>query len=76
LIADSRWRDAPRQHLREWSKRLLLRHYSAALVAGQESRAYLIELDSPQQPLFSRGMWWITPSSRLLQPAPAARRQR
>ena len=47
LIADSRWRDAPRQHLREWSKRLLLRHYSAALVAGQESRAYLIELGFP-----------------------------
>ncbi len=47
LIADSRWRDAPRQRLREWSKCLLLRHYSAALVAGQESRAYLLELGFP-----------------------------
>ena len=47
LIADSGWRDAPRRRLREWSKRLLLRHYSAALVAGQDSRAYLLELGFP-----------------------------
>ena len=47
LIADSRWRDAQRQGFREWGKRLLLRHYSAALVAGQDSRAYLLELGFP-----------------------------
>ncbi|MEX1315502.1 MAG: glycosyltransferase family 4 protein, partial [Synechococcaceae cyanobacterium] len=47
LIADSRRRDAPRRPLREWGKRLLLRHYSAALVAGRESRAYLEGLGFP-----------------------------
>jgi len=66
LIADSRWRECVRgRHLREWSSSLLLRHYSAALVAGQESRAIHRARDSPQQPLFQTvGMWWITPSSR------------
>ena len=47
LIADSRWRDAPRRRRSEWGKRLLLRHYSAALVAGRESRAYLEGLRFP-----------------------------
>ena len=47
LIADSRRRDAPRSRPREWGKRLLLRHYSAALAAGRESRAYLEGLGFP-----------------------------
>ncbi len=52
LIADSRWRDAPRRRLSEWGKRLLLGHYSAALVAGRESRAYLEGLGFPVAAIF------------------------
>ncbi|WP_094556812.1 glycosyltransferase family 4 protein [Synechococcus sp. 1G10] len=52
LIADSRWRDRPRQRLQEWSKRLLLRHFSAALVAGRESRSYLEGLGFPPPAIF------------------------
>lgn len=41
LVSDSRERDEPRTCRKEWLKRQLLRGYSAALVAGEESRAYL-----------------------------------
>ncbi|MEA5474688.1 glycosyltransferase [Synechococcus sp. CCY9201] len=47
LISDSRQRDEPRSATKEWIKRQLLRGYSAALVAGKESRAYLTELGFP-----------------------------
>jgi glycosyltransferase involved in cell wall biosynthesis len=54
LISDSRQRDESRSPSKEWLKRQLLRGYSAALVAGQESRAYLTGLGFPpvaiQQP--------------------------
>ena len=54
IVCDSRWRDEPRRRPKEWLKRQLLRGYSAALVAGQESRAYLERLGLPppliQQP--------------------------
>ena len=48
LISDSRQRDEPRSAIKEWIKRQLLRGYSAALVAGQESRAYLTNLGFPE----------------------------
>ncbi|WP_411870139.1 glycosyltransferase family 4 protein [Vulcanococcus limneticus] len=47
LISDSRERDEPRSAAKEWIKRQLLRGYSAALVAGQESRTYLTALGFP-----------------------------
>ena len=49
LISDSRQLDEPRIAAKEWLKRQLLRGYSAALVAGQESRAYLNSLGFPAQ---------------------------
>jgi glycosyltransferase involved in cell wall biosynthesis len=47
LISDSRQRDECRSRSKEWLKRQLLHGYSAALVAGQESRAYLTALGFP-----------------------------
>jgi len=44
LVSDSRHRDEPRSGSKEWLKRQLLRGYSAALVAGTESRDYLTGL--------------------------------
>ena len=52
LISDSRQRDEPRSAAKESLKRQLLRGYSAALVAGQESRAYLEELGFPPAAIF------------------------
>ena len=47
IVSDSRQRDEPRSAANEWIKRQLLRGYSAALVAGSESRAYLTKLGFP-----------------------------
>ncbi len=47
IVSDSRQRDEPRSAAKEWIKRQLLRGYSAALVAGSESRAYLTQLGFP-----------------------------
>lgn len=47
LISDSRHRDEQRSSAKEFIKRQLLRGYSAAIVAGQESRAYLLKLGFP-----------------------------
>jgi glycosyltransferase involved in cell wall biosynthesis len=47
LVSDSRQQDEPRNGIKEWLKRQLLRGYSSALVAGQESRAYLAGLGFP-----------------------------
>ena len=52
LVSDSRQRDEPRNAGKEWLKRQLLRGYSAAMVAGQESRAYLGELWFPPAAIF------------------------
>ncbi|WP_338441292.1 glycosyltransferase [Synechococcus elongatus IITB4] len=52
IISDSRWRDQPRSFLPEEIKRNLLRGYSAAIVAGQESRAYLEQLGFPLPAIF------------------------
>lgn len=49
LISDSRQHDQPRSPAKEWLKRLLLCGYSAALVAGQESSAYLRVLGFPAE---------------------------
>ena len=52
LISDSRQRDEPRSAAKEWLKLQLLRGYSTALVAGQESRSYLTSLTFPPAAIF------------------------
>jgi glycosyltransferase involved in cell wall biosynthesis len=47
IVSDSRERDQPRFAVMEWIKRQLLLGYSAALVAGVESRVYLESLGFP-----------------------------
>ena len=47
IVSDSRQHDQSRSSVKEWIKRQLLRGYSAALVAGSESRAYLTQLGFP-----------------------------
>ncbi|WFN58666.1 glycosyltransferase family 4 protein [Synechococcus sp. CCFWC 502] len=44
IVSDSRERVEPRCAVKEWMKQQLLRGYSAAVVAGTESRAYLEQL--------------------------------
>ncbi|GEM_PF-3830174 len=66
LVSDSRHRDEPRSGGKEWLKRQLLRGYSAALVAGTESRDYLTGLgfcsDAIVQP------WDVVDNTSLLLP--------
>jgi glycosyltransferase involved in cell wall biosynthesis len=52
IVSDSRNRDEPRTFWKEACKRLLLRGYSSALVAGSESRAYLEGLGFPAAAIF------------------------
>jgi len=52
IVSDSRERDEPRSSAKEALKRQLLRGYSAALVAGRESRAYLEKLGFPPHAIF------------------------
>ncbi|WP_398331730.1 glycosyltransferase family 4 protein [Vulcanococcus sp.] len=52
IVSDSRQRDEPRSVGKEWIKRQLLRGYAAALVAGQESLAYLEGLGFPLSAIF------------------------
>lgn len=47
IVSDSRRADRPRPWWLEQPKRWLLRCHSAALVAGRESRAYLLDLGFP-----------------------------
>ena len=49
IVSDSRQLDEPRSAAKEWLKHQLLRGYSAALVAGQESHSYLASLGFPVQ---------------------------
>jgi 1,2-diacylglycerol 3-alpha-glucosyltransferase len=44
VISDSRYEDEPRKFYKEWVKKLLIRSYSAALVAGSASRKYAVAL--------------------------------
>lgn len=75
LISDSRQRDEPRSAAKEWLKRQLLRGYSAALVAGQESRSYLTELGFPPAAIFHP--WDVVDNAFFqLSAAQAAPRQR
>lgn len=52
LISDSRYEDSPRTPLGELPKRLLLDGFSAALVAGSQSRDYLKRLGFPADAVF------------------------
>jgi len=52
IVSDSRQRDEPRSPAKEWLKRQLLLGYSAALVAGTESRHYLKTLGFPAEAIF------------------------
>lgn len=52
IVSDSRQRDEPRSAAMEWLKVQLLRGFSAALVAGQESRSYLTGLGFPPAAIF------------------------
>jgi len=62
IVCDSRWRDEPRRWPKEWLKQQLLRGYSAALVAGQESRAYLERLGLP--PALIQQPWDVVDNDR------------
>lgn len=64
IVSDSREHDGPRSAAKEWIKRSLLRAYSAALVAGSESRAYLKGLDFPSEAIFQP---WDVVDNDLLQ---------
>ena len=54
VVSDSRRQDSVRSSLKEWLKRQLIRGYSAGIVAGTQSRAYLRQLgmkaEAIQQP--------------------------
>lgn len=52
IVSDSRITDEPRIAVKEAIKRLLLRNYSSALVAGKESRAYLEILGFPSKAIY------------------------
>jgi glycosyltransferase involved in cell wall biosynthesis len=52
LISDSRHRDELRRAYKEMIKRQLLKGYSSAIVAGQESRNYLTSLGFPAEAIF------------------------
>lgn len=52
LISDSRYEDEPRHWLKEYLKRIIVRSYSAAVVAGVASRNYLTRLGFAPDALF------------------------
>ena len=52
VVSDSRTIDMPRHPLKEWLKRQLLQGYSAALVAGSQSREYLLKLGFSAEAIF------------------------
>ncbi len=52
IISDSRYKDEPRRFHKEFIKRLILRSYSAALIAGTESREYLKYLGFDPKSMF------------------------
>jgi glycosyltransferase involved in cell wall biosynthesis len=52
VISDSRFEDENRKFYKEWLKRIILKSYSAALVAGQASRNYLIKLGFKSSSIF------------------------
>ena len=52
VVSDSRTIDMPRHPLKEWLKRQLLKGYTAALVAGSQSREYLEKLGFSAEAIF------------------------
>jgi glycosyltransferase involved in cell wall biosynthesis len=52
VISDSRYEDEPRVFYKEWIKKLLLRSYGSALVAGTASRKYLHRLGMHPSAIF------------------------
>lgn len=65
IISDSREMDDSRHALKEGMKRQLLRGYSSALVAGQESRSYLELLGFPAAAIFQP--WDVVNNARFAQ---------
>ena len=52
VVSDSRRQDSARSLWKEWLKRQLIRGYSAGIVAGKQSRAYLRELGMKAEAIF------------------------
>jgi 1,2-diacylglycerol 3-alpha-glucosyltransferase len=52
VISDSRHEDESRKFYKEFIKRLILKSYSAAIVAGVASREYMLRLGFPAQAIF------------------------
>jgi len=52
VISDSRHEDEPRKFYKEAIKRLILKSYSSALVAGDASRRYLVKLGFKPQAIY------------------------
>lgn len=52
VISDSRYEDEPRVFYKELVKKILLKSYDAALVAGSQSKSYLIKLGFPKEKIF------------------------
>ncbi len=48
LMSESSYEDKPRRRLVEWGKRLLVRHFDAALVGGPKQQAYAAGLGIPE----------------------------
>ena len=70
VVSDSRRQDSGRSPWKEWIKRQLIRGYSAGIVAGTQSRAYLRQLgmkaEAIQQP------WDVVDNERFAQLATVA----
>lgn len=52
LMSESSHGDKPRRRLGEWGKRLLVRHFDAALVGGRQQQAYAAGLGIPEERIF------------------------
>ena len=52
ILSDSRDKDYERSFLKEYIKKLLLKNFSSALVAGKESSDYLQQLNFKEKDIF------------------------
>ena len=52
VVSDSRRQDSARSPWKEWLKRQLIRGYSAGIVAGSQSRAYLRQLGMKDEAIY------------------------
>ena len=73
VISDSRKVDTRRSFWKEWLKSQLLRGYSASLVAGTQSRQYLLELGFRPEAIFQP--WDVVDNQRFTQLALQTRTQ-